>query len=212
MKYLIIAFIIFFSTRCIAQFKSKAKWEIGFGPALSIGKNTTKELKTENSLTIVHPVNYRYKYPSLRIRGGYLYHISKFYSVGLISGINVRYVEYYHYVNYKTTFSVPISLNAKYEHKGAGTTGFVASISGGVNLMKVDVLPWTDRGGFICSGEIGIHSNLKAKKGNVYKIGFEHQTDNVLFRFDSSSPNTKSAYIHYKQFRNQIYFTYSVLF
>lgn len=201
-KFIIIFFIFLVSAEMSnAQFR----YQLELGTAVGIGKNTSNVLETPGSITVVHPVNLRYKYPSLRIRPGIEYLLDDNFSVGLSTGIHIHYLDTYYYEKNKTTFSFPLQLNAHYR-TNRPQTNFLFGLAGGANFMKINMPPFTDRGGSLYTAEIGLaKKEKKSKTGFQYKIGFERQTDNVLFKYEPTGSSLKPALIHYRQYRNQVF-------
>ena len=171
-----------------------------------MGKNTFTILETPNSISVNQPVNYRYKYPSLRVRTNVEYLIDKHFQVGLSTGLYIRYLDTYYFEKDKTTFSFPLQVNAQY-HTSDLKNNLLIGIGGGANFMQINTPPFTDRGGALYTTEIGLMMKKKSKLSFSYLLGFEHQVDNVLFRFESPRQTLQSAYIHYEQFRNQVFFS-----
>lgn len=188
-----------------SQIKEKLSFSAELGSLISIGTNTYRTTVLDGLSTIISPKNYRFKYPSIRLRGATHYAISQKFHSGITAGINIRYLQTYGANKNKTTISIPIMASLKYIVISNRKIGLAVNSGIGHNFMNIKSGVYTDKGGISYFTGISVNRKRNFKNNVSYCIGYEHQTDNVAFIFPKPGNDTSFYNVKYKQFRNQLF-------
>jgi hypothetical protein len=207
-KILIVSLLFITPLFTYSQILRKIIFSTELGGLVSIGENTYRTTVLDNGIsTIISPKNYRYKYPSIRLRGATHYILSQKIHAGISTGLNVRYLENYGASKNKTTISIPVMGTIEYVLIDKDRIGLSVNAGIGHNFMNIKSGIYTDKGGITYQSGISFKKKKHYERIVSYNIGYEHQADNVSFIFPRSGSNTGFYNIKYKQFRNQLYFS-----
>jgi hypothetical protein len=207
-KILIISSLFFLQSRVYSQIKRTLIFSTELGGLVSVGENTYGTTVLDNGIsTIISPKNYRYKYPSIRLRGSTHYVLSHKFQTGITTGLNIRYLETYGASRNKTTISIPVMGTIKYGLINKDKIGLSINSGIGHNFMNIKSGIYTDKGGISYLAGVSFTKKKNYQRRIAYCIGYEHQTDHVAFIFPRLGSDTSYYNIRYKQFRNQLYFS-----
>lgn len=151
------------------------------------------------------PKNIRYRFPSLRIRGTATYKVSEHFGAGIMTDLNMRYLERAGSLQYRNTVSIPVLFVSQYDliESNKINLGFQAGI--GYNFMRIQSGRWSEKGGLNYMCGLSLTKKRSGNKNRSYLLGYEQQIDRISFPFPKRGSDTEYINARHKQFRNQLY-------
>jgi hypothetical protein len=181
---------IFLSFSLYAQNRKDFIYKFEGGIGYSLNQNTFKWYRsTINPLFLQQYDTKRYRLPSLRLRASAMKRITSNLNAGIVSGLNVHYLERSPTKGYYTALSIPVQAGLEYMIFKLGRDNRMdIEAQAGYHFMKYDFPPFMEKGGFIASTALTFNN-----KNFFYKAGVEIQKDRFYFTYepDINSPRNE---------------------
>ena len=201
MKKYLFGFMLISLQPFLVNAQKKLLFDLSIGINKSIGEDMLAT-KITGSNEIQYYKKKKYSHPYLNVTGTVLYPLTKYFSLGLKSGIYVYFLETYLTAAQQTSVSIPIELAGRLKILDIGKNSAGIDLSGGINLFSInDVTEHYGNGKLI-----NISLYYLAKNKHLVKIGIEQQIDNVQFIITEPNPNS----FNYKINRLAISLTYGI--
>lgn len=182
--------------------------DAGIDKSIIRDKQTFKFGAINPSWQVSYYAKKKYVNLAARFRGSMMYSLNSDMLLGIQSGLTIHFGEVYGLQNY-TTVSVPIQFRLCYNLIPFNTSKLFFDAAGGINILKVNLFPHTEKSGPLYSA--GFLFKFKSKL--LLRGGYEHQIDNGTYRiFANPSTGEKDEIVSYKQKREQVYCGVGIVF
>lgn len=180
--------------------------QFDLGSDISVGENVTKEtigqLNTNYALSYYSPE--RFQYPSIRTRGAILYAFTNRFSVGIQTGVSVRFYKPYNQ-KIEKSFAVPVQLRGLFSIFHKKKVDLSIDVNGGLNIQNQTLYEaYRISTGSLVSCGINIVKNRWS-----LRAGYEFQKDQATFHI---IPSPRYSFVEekipYSIRRNLLFFSF----
>jgi hypothetical protein len=191
----------------VGQVLKRIHLDVEGGIGLSIIQNTFKTYEsTINLISVEQYKTKKYKYPTVRLRAFIYKEINKEANLGIVTGLNIHYLEKNPYGNYYNEITIPLQLCFGYLflHLNKGLT-FGTNGRLGYNFKNYNFDPYAEKGGLILSFGCSLNKVTNRRKPIFYELGCELQSDRFYFTNKYVSYQTTAETFESNVQRSSIY-------